>query len=379
MRGRLAAPPVLAAAVVLALVRPAAAHKPTVTNFTYYADILPIFRAKCGGCHREGGVAPMSLLDYRSAYPWAIAIKTEVLALSMPPWYADERYGSFARPGGLTATEMNTLVDWCLGGAPEGEPPSSPAPPENGGGWSLGEPDAVLEMSAPVTLESDENEATRVVLLPTAFETDRSVVAVDLRPGSASVVRSAVAEVIADGESTLLGAWIPGQSPLPLPDGLGRRLPPGATLRLSLRYGKTWLDEGQEIVDRSALALYFGDADAERRVESLPLDARGAPEEEGGRFTVRAHHTLAERGELVELVPRLTTNLAALVAEAVRPDGSRFPLLRLDDPGRDWTRPYRLESPLVLEAGTRLELTVTARERESLASEQSLLLELATP
>ena len=71
------------------------AHKPTVTTFTYNKDIYPIFEAKCGSCHRNAGVAPMSLSRTAKRFPWAVSIKNEVLHLAMPPWFVDERFGSF--------------------------------------------------------------------------------------------------------------------------------------------------------------------------------------------------------------------------------------------------------------------------------------------
>ena len=52
---------------------------------TFYKDVLPILQANCQTCHRTGEVAPMSLLTYEQARPWARAIKTATAARSMPP------------------------------------------------------------------------------------------------------------------------------------------------------------------------------------------------------------------------------------------------------------------------------------------------------
>ena len=38
---------------------------------TFYKDVLPILQANCQTCHRPGEVAPMSLLTYEQARPWA--------------------------------------------------------------------------------------------------------------------------------------------------------------------------------------------------------------------------------------------------------------------------------------------------------------------
>src|SRR6187402_2333778 len=52
---------------------------------TFYKDVLPVLQQNCQSCHRPGEVAPMSLLTYEQARPWARAIKTAVISKKMPP------------------------------------------------------------------------------------------------------------------------------------------------------------------------------------------------------------------------------------------------------------------------------------------------------
>src|ERR1700720_3815640 len=63
---------------------------------TFSKDIAPIFQRVCQNCHRPGSIAPMSLLSYKDARPWARSIKEKVATGVMPPWHADPHYGSFA-------------------------------------------------------------------------------------------------------------------------------------------------------------------------------------------------------------------------------------------------------------------------------------------
>src|SRR5215831_6334213 len=65
------------------------AHKSATSPFAYNEDVFPIFRARCGSCHTDGGPAPMSLLSYQAAYPWATSIRDELVAERMPPSYVD--------------------------------------------------------------------------------------------------------------------------------------------------------------------------------------------------------------------------------------------------------------------------------------------------
>jgi mono/diheme cytochrome c family protein len=89
---------------------------------TFYKDVLPILQDHCQTCHRPGEVAPMSLLTYEDARPWAVAIKMAVTTKKMPPWYADPQYGHFANERKLTPEEIKTLVTWVAGGAQRGDP-----------------------------------------------------------------------------------------------------------------------------------------------------------------------------------------------------------------------------------------------------------------
>src|SRR5262245_55765317 len=56
----------------------AAAGAPTFTK-----DVAPILQRSCQRCHRPGSIAPMSLLTYEDARPWARSIKRQVSTREM--------------------------------------------------------------------------------------------------------------------------------------------------------------------------------------------------------------------------------------------------------------------------------------------------------
>ena len=95
---------------------------------TFSKDVLPILQKNCQSCHRPGQIAPMSLLTYQDARPWAKAIKTAVSTRKMPPWFADQKYGHFANDRSLKQTDIDTMAKWVDSGAPEGNPKDAPAP-----------------------------------------------------------------------------------------------------------------------------------------------------------------------------------------------------------------------------------------------------------
>ena len=95
---------------------------------TFYKDVLPILQANCQTCHRPGEVAPMSLVTYEQARPWARAIKAAVVSKQMPPWFAEPGYAHLANERRLVDREINTLVAWADSGAPATTSTSSSIP-----------------------------------------------------------------------------------------------------------------------------------------------------------------------------------------------------------------------------------------------------------
>src|SRR5277367_2659563 len=95
---------------------------------TFSKDIAPIFQRACQNCHRPGSIAPMALMTYKDARPWARSIKERVVLRVMPPWHIDKNIGvtKFKNDPSLTDVEIATIVNWVDHGAPEGNPADMP-------------------------------------------------------------------------------------------------------------------------------------------------------------------------------------------------------------------------------------------------------------
>ena len=93
-------------------------------------DVAPILQDKCQACHRPGYMAPMSLVSYEEARPWARSIKLRVAARQMPPWHIDKTVGiqHFKNDRSLTDQQIDTIVRWVDAGAPKGDPKDMPPP-----------------------------------------------------------------------------------------------------------------------------------------------------------------------------------------------------------------------------------------------------------
>src|SRR2546428_14149858 len=98
------------AVAVIALAPSGVFAAPPAPTFT--KDVAPILYNSCVGCHREGEIAPMALVSYQDARPWAKAIKSKVVAREMPPWGADPHYGKFNDDRSLTQQQIDIIAAW---------------------------------------------------------------------------------------------------------------------------------------------------------------------------------------------------------------------------------------------------------------------------
>src|SRR5215208_6357380 len=119
---------IAALGVALAASASAAADTPQ-TAATFSKDIAPIFQAKCQECHQPNSIAPMSLITYQEARPWARSIKSRVSQRQMPPWHIDPSVGvqKFKNDMSLSQKQIDTIVAWVDAGAPQGDPKDMPA------------------------------------------------------------------------------------------------------------------------------------------------------------------------------------------------------------------------------------------------------------
>jgi hypothetical protein len=114
---------VYAAFLLVSLCLEARAHDPNKTPLTWNREISRLFYERCASCHREGG-SSFSLMTYREAQPWIVAIKEQVMTRRMPPWGAVKGFGSFQNDQGLTQEQTELIVDWIDGGARRGNNPN---------------------------------------------------------------------------------------------------------------------------------------------------------------------------------------------------------------------------------------------------------------
>jgi hypothetical protein len=92
-----------------------AAQSASDKQVTFTKDIAPILQRSCVTCHRQGEMAPMALMTYEDARPWARAIKTRVTSREMPPWnIGHDRDHEVQERSSLSDAEIAMIAKWAM-------------------------------------------------------------------------------------------------------------------------------------------------------------------------------------------------------------------------------------------------------------------------
>ncbi len=351
--------------------RTGSTHEPITTKVMFNKEVIRILERNCLGCHAPNKIkADIPLTTYEEARPWAKAIKEEVLEKRMMPFQAVKGYGRFQHDYVLTQRNVELLISWIEGGAPRGEAKDYPQHEIehliNGGGWSLGEPDLVLQ-SEEVKLDAEGDDETRCVVLPTNLKESSVLSAIDFQPGNGEVVQSASFHLFSNkpispnvkmsacgraGET--LGVWVPGQMATRLPEGTGRQLKPGEQIILQVRYHST----GEAVTDRSRVALYFAKTPASKSIGNVTIAPELTVVPAGAEnHVVKASMIVPQTAEAISIRPLLFPFAKSVEATAYRPDGTIEVLIVARDYHFDWQPAYFFKQPVQLPRGTRIEVT----------------------
>ena len=279
--------------VILTALVPARAESPLPRPAapTYHKDVAPILQKHCQDCHRPGQVAPFAMLTFEQARKRAADLAHVTGERIMPPWPASTTYGGpFADQRVLSDAEIATLRTWADADTPEGNPSDAPPPREFvSDDWPLGKPDLVLTNSEPYQLSASGDDEFRVFVLPTRFEKDRWIRAVDYRPGNRKVVHHVIGGIDSSGSARkkdkadplpgyssvggfgdgvplrgFLPIWTPGSRPRYAPKDAGYVLPAGTDVLIQVHYHKS----GKPETDLTEIGLYLSDSPLPKRVET---------------------------------------------------------------------------------------------------------------
>jgi hypothetical protein len=295
----------------------------------------------------------------------------------MPPWKPTHGYGDFEDERHLSDAEISTLARWADSGAKEGDPRDLPPAPTFPDGWQLGKPDLVLKMPKPITIPAAGKDVHRVIVLPTGLPKDRTVAAIEFRPGNRRVVHHATFAFGTPEEAGkkdeakpgpgrrraggsmdvkiagFLGGYAPGATPRRFPDGVGRLLKKDAHILARLHYVPT----GKEEKDQSSLGIYFTDKPAKQMLRVILLrDKRLRIPAGEKRHRVANSYTLPVDVHAIGVLAHMHLLGREMKVTATLPDGKKQPLLWISDWDFNWQGQYQYVKPLALPKGTLLEM-----------------------
>jgi mono/diheme cytochrome c family protein len=330
------------------------AHTPVTSRYDYNKDVFPLFRDHCAVCHVEGGPAPMSLVTYKAAMPWAQSIRDELTAGRMPPWPVDPTSPPIKGGYPVSSRDIDVMVVWASGGTPESYTDAKPPGVAFNAKWQLGPPDLKIAMDGEHTVPPSAIEEVSEFSLPTNVTDTKWIKAADLMPGNPSMVRDAVISI---ENGPVLALWQPGGDTTSAPSGAAFRLAPGSKIHLQIHYKKHFDQEQNAVSDKSTVGLYFTEPPPSgRELQSLAIDS---PKSVGDASALPFESTLPKAARIVALRPMLDRAYESLSVDAITPSGATVPLLRLHGPRPQWFQRYWLQEPVELASGSKIAVHVT--------------------
>lgn len=253
------------------------------TGVTFSKDVAPIFQQHCQTCHRPGDIAPMSLLNYKDARPYAKSIRKAVSQRTMPPWSADAKESmKFVNDTSLSEKDLNTIVNWIDQGTLEGNPTDLPPAKvfADDGGWKLGTPELTFKYPEPFLLGKNVEDEYRCYVMPIGVDHDVWLKGVEYHPGNRAVVHHYIVFLDSTdrslkmdqatpepgfecgmggggagaGANRMLSAWAPGNMPKVSGPGAAFKIPKGSYLVLQIHYHNT---TGKDQLEQSTIGMHL--------------------------------------------------------------------------------------------------------------------------
>ncbi|AWM35801.1 hypothetical protein GobsT_65030 [Gemmata obscuriglobus] len=342
---------------------PDRAKAPAVA-LTYHARVERIVQANCAECHRKGGVGPFVLDTYDAVVANKGMIRKVVDKGTMPPWFAAPpkkgEHSPFANDRTLTEGDKRDLLAWLAGDLKKGDPADAPLPRKDESGWGLGKPDAVFQLPKPVAIKAEGTMPYQVVSVPTEFDEDKWVQALEVQPGAREVVHHVLVFALPKGQRIggeaqgFFAAYVPGSTALVYPEGYAKKLPKGANLVFQLHY----TPNGTATTDRTRIGLVFANTAPryEVRVTGIANPA----------FTIPAGAENHRVNASIPYVPFDAHVLALFPHAHLRGKAARYELRAggktttlLDVPHYDfnWQLQYRFAEPVPVPKGSVLTYT----------------------
>jgi len=347
-------------------------------NPTWADDVACIVYSHCSGCHNANGSGPFSLMNYTEVKDNASAIESAVTSKVMPPWPNNNAYRKMAHDRTLTEQEILTISQWVQNGTPMGNMANAPAAPVYSSNLSITNPDLKLRIPN-YTLPQLTEDLYRCFVMPTGMSIQKFITGIEIIPGNKNIVHHVQVFYDTTGQSTvldnndpnpgyssaggigvnaavLLGTWVPGATPIYIPNGMGKRLPSSAKIVLQIHYPE--FASGQMDSTKVHFSLTTSTV---RNIYDAPVLNHVSTIDNGPLFipkntvkTFYESYTLPATVTIVSIFPHGHLICKQLKAFAVNLSGDTIPLIDIPDWDFHWQGTYDFQKPIVLPIGTKL-------------------------
>ena len=341
----------------------------------YARDVAPIFVEQCQSCHREGGIAPWAMTDYRMLQAFAPAIKEAIVNLEMPPGQINRKYADvIINHRTLSDYEMKTIVSWIDAGAPvEGDRDPLTETVYSTSEWVHGEPDMIIEVPPQEIPAGPSAIPYRYVGVDLGLTEDKWLRGSEFLPSEPTVMHHMLNSVAVPGErngnilgtqgagqeemnNAAISAYVPGGDPDFYDENTGGLLRAGSKVNLQLHY----TPDGTPRTDKARIGLYFHDEGVvpEERMAGdcaciFPDKWTPIPPYDPN-FMQEADVVLKNDVRLHTFLPHMHFRGKAMRATAFYPDGTEEELIDIPRYEYAWQLSYTWREPKFLPAGTRL-------------------------
>ena len=343
---------------------------------TYTRDIAPFLQKNCQTCHHTGGIGRVAFDNYDIVAAWAPDMRDSIRAGDMPPWPARADVNNFAGARTITERERQTFFTWIEEGMPYGNEAEELEAVKFKEGWQLGEPNLILEPDEGYVVDAVGQDEYRCFVVSVDLEKEAWVRAIEILPDAREVVHHVSVYLDESGRaielqkadpkpgyasfggigfaaSGTLGGWAPGNTPLLLPEGIGRRLPAKCHVVIQVHYHKS----GREEVDRSKLGIYLHNAPVKQELAEEAIASRLLFIPAGAeRHRATGGTTLREDSTILAILPHMHLLGKEIKVTATLPNGEVLPLVWVDDWEFNWQETYVYAKPMALPRGTRVDL-----------------------
>jgi hypothetical protein len=387
---------------ITAVATTAGDQTPPPAGPTFTKDVAPILYKNCTQCHRQGEIAPMALLTYEDARPYARSIRDRVLGNQMPPWHADPSVGHWANERRLSDKDKETIARWVATGAPKGNPTDMPAAPKYKDGWNIGTPDVVFTMSETYNVPASGTIEYQYFDVPTNFTEDKWIDSIEVRPGNRSIVHHVIVFYQEPGQDTrtnaikfapgmgkprpqpaagdpaatpaapapapapaaqpqrklgnMLAGLAPGTEAVTFPAGAARLVKAGSTLTFQMHYTAN----GTAGSDKTSVGIKFSSAPPAVEIRETAMMNQNFTLPAGVAGTaVEASMTVTEDVTLWSLLPHTHLRGRSWKYDVTYPDGRNEMVLSVPAYDFNWQTEYWFKSPLKLPKGSKLHAIAT--------------------